>query len=107
MRTCSVEGCEREHNALGLCGMHWRKARRHGIERLAKDYVERLAAEGLKPERDPMIGPPGEGCRVEGCENPHHGRGVCKTHYHVARHREQRRWAREQRAYLAAQEAES
>lgn len=30
MRTCTIDGCEKRHNANGLCGMHYMRAKIHG-----------------------------------------------------------------------------
>lgn len=30
MRTCTIDGCEKRHNANGLCGMHYMRAKLHG-----------------------------------------------------------------------------
>ena len=54
MRTCSKPGCERKHNAKGLCKTHytmWRKK---------------------------LITTP---CRIDGCESVAYGRGWCAAHY--------------------------
>lgn len=29
-RKCTVDGCTRKHAALGLCGLHWRRMKKHG-----------------------------------------------------------------------------
>ena len=54
MRTCSKPGCERKHNAKGLCKTHytmWRKE---------------------------LITTP---CSIDGCESVAYGRGWCAAHY--------------------------
>ena len=30
MKTCSIDGCEKEHVARGFCSMHWQRWREHG-----------------------------------------------------------------------------
>lgn len=61
-RTCSIEGCDRSHNALGFCGMHYQRFRRHGDPSV-----------NLRMQR--------KGCDVEGCPNPHYGLGYCRIHW--------------------------
>lgn len=64
-RACAVEGCERKHNAHGLCGMHgWRLARHgdvHNPGRLVRSST------GL--------------CSVGGCDKEHVAKGLCGMHY--------------------------
>lgn len=42
---CRVEGCERPHEARGLCKQHYRAAVRRENARLAREYRALLAAE--------------------------------------------------------------
>lgn len=62
---CTVEGCDRSHEARGLCRGHYRR-QRHG-----------WSMEGpIRPvaQRDPL-------CTVEGCEEKHQSLGFCVMHY--------------------------
>jgi len=36
MRTCSIDGCERKHNAHGYCQVHGMRVRRHGDPHVVK-----------------------------------------------------------------------
>lgn len=71
-RTCSIEGCDRPHLALGLCGAH-RRRKRLGMP---------LDAKPIRP-RTPKYA----GCAVTECSEPHIGRGYCRKHLgHWRRH---------------------
>jgi hypothetical protein len=63
---CSLDGCDRQSNAGGLCSMHYNRKRR-----------------GL-PDWDKLIPPrtkrDGE-CSVDGCPEPIQARGRCNMHY--------------------------
>lgn len=60
-RICSVDGCERPHQARGLCKMHWKRWRNHGIT----DRRERVR----------------NVCSIDGCDAECRGRGLCDMHY--------------------------
>lgn len=65
-RKCSVEGCERKHNAKGYCGMHYMRAAK-GKDPGGADLVRRKAPDdGL--------------CTVDGCERRYHAKGYCTWH---------------------------
>lgn len=59
---CSVDACDRFVKAEGLCDLHLRRARK-GTDLTA-------------PLRTPR-----QGCDVQGCDQPHNCRGLCKRHY--------------------------
>lgn len=54
---CRTKGCTGHVLALGLCSIHYRRAR-----------AKRLGA-----------------CTLSGCTNPQHSRGMCNTHYQAMR----------------------
>jgi hypothetical protein len=63
-RTCSVDGCDRPHKALGLCRPHYQCQLAHGDPGPAQ------------------IGRYGGGtCIGDGCTSAAHSRGMCKRHY--------------------------
>jgi hypothetical protein len=103
-KTCGMDGCERDYLASGLCHRHYAAERERERKRLAREYKALLASRGETWERDPAIGPPGHGCHIDGCDQPHHGLGLCRTHYHSALRRETARLAREYRALLSTEE---
>lgn len=65
-RTCSIDGCERKHEAHGWCSMHYQRWKRHGS-------LDRAA-----PYRRPKST---RTCSVEKCERKHASRGWCQLHY--------------------------
>ena len=56
MRTCSVEGCEKKHNARGYCSGHYYARKQTGEFNLGT-------------------------CKKEGCEEVHEAKGYCRKHY--------------------------
>jgi len=60
-RTCSVEECDRSHEARGFCPMHYKRFMAHGTPTLPKR---------VKPS-----------CSVNGCELTVRARGWCSKHY--------------------------
>ena len=65
-RSCSVANCTRPHYARGLCGMHYKRVRRHG------DAQPDVAP---RDERAPRY------CAVEPCGHVIEARGWCHGHY--------------------------
>lgn len=65
-RECGVDGCEKPHYARGLCGMHYKRVRRHG------DPQPEVPPRGSDP---PLI------CAVPSCPHPSEARGWCHGHY--------------------------
>lgn len=64
-RACSVEGCEKRHNAKGYCAMHGMRLARYGdLDNAGPLYH---SATGL--------------CEVEGCDRKHIAKGMCQMHY--------------------------
>ena len=61
MKTCSIDGCDNAHLALGFCKKHYQRYRKHGDPMY------------LRPISDPI-------CSIEGCDRKHHGHGYCKFH---------------------------
>jgi hypothetical protein len=67
-RICTIEGCEKRHNAKGLCHMHYFRLRKFG------DPQADAPPGALKfKERKP--------CAVEGCDRAARKRGWCNMHY--------------------------
>lgn len=63
MRTCDIDGCDRKHEARGLCKAHYRRLVESG------DPLPNVPVRGARPT-----------CTVDGCERPHHSNGYCDTH---------------------------
>lgn len=68
-RTCSVEGCDRDLDAerlvaYGMCGMHYRRWKRHGDPNYVRPKIQGVAQ-----------------CSIEGCEKVVTARGWCSKHY--------------------------
>lgn len=62
-KSCSIEGCERPHEARGWCSYHYKRWRAYG---------DPLAADRRTKNRI---------CSVDGCERKHAARGLCHTHW--------------------------
>jgi hypothetical protein len=71
-RTCSVEGCEREHEGRGWCHTHHYRWKRHGDPQVDKPI------RGWRNQQS---------CSIEGCEGRYYSRGWCNPHYQRWRHR--------------------
>lgn len=65
-RRCTVDGCGRPHYARGLCGMHYKRVRRHG------DAQPEVPQRGTAPPKT---------CAVPSCEHTSESRGWCHGHY--------------------------
>lgn len=115
--TCSIDGCDRQHMAKGLCGTHYMRLRRTGGTADPKPSTGRdrgaCAVEGcdgtdyrrgwchkhyerVKRYGDPLTlrrqrnDDPPETCTVPGCGAPYRAKGMCKVHYLQAWHAEHR-----------------
>lgn len=66
-RTCSVEGCDRDVLARGMCNMHYQRMRNRGSVDLAVS---------------PIIL-----CSVDNCERKYYCNGLCAIHYERLRNR--------------------
>lgn len=67
-RTCSVNGCEREHYARGMCNPHYQRVRTSGT--LDGDALPPLSAGERRT------------CSVLDCNLPHWAKGMCRRHYY-------------------------
>ena len=76
-RLCDIDGCERPHDARGLCKRHYR--RKYEYPRLKKQRAEARAANQTKTQKI---------CSLEGCERPLLARGLCNRHWQRMRRRE-------------------
>lgn len=65
-RTCTVEGCERPHNARGWCGPHYTRWHKYGDPTASA------------PRADPV-------CSVDGCERNTVAKRMCALHYYRVR----------------------
>ena len=63
-KVCSVDGCEKQVHAKGLCGAHYYQYLKYG-DPLCPDHRK------TKPYRI---------CSVEGCNRKHYGHGFCEKH---------------------------
>lgn len=62
MTTCTIEGCERPHNARGWCITHYRRWRVHGSPhalpgRFPATFWRKVNKDGPVPEYRPDLGP--------------------------------------------------
>lgn len=71
-RICSVEGCEGDHEARGLCNRHYHSLRRYGDPLFSV----------LPPRRST--------CSVDGCTSKHSAKGLCVSHYSMERNSSRR-----------------
>jgi hypothetical protein len=65
MKICSVEGCNKKHEAKGYCTMHYQRLLRHGDPLYVKNNKSLLNT-----------------CKIEGCENTNIASNeLCWKHY--------------------------
>ena len=62
-KICTIDGCDRKHNARGWCVPHYKRWRLYGDP------------EASAPRADPV-------CAIDDCERTTVGRGWCAMHYH-------------------------
>lgn len=84
-RLCSVDGCGREHQSKGYCGMHYVRVRKYGTpyKKCATCGSEMPENHGQAKYCDSDCRPR---CKVEGCSNPYRSRdGYCARHKALVR----------------------
>lgn len=68
MKTCSIEGCDKNHKGHGYCGTHlWR----------FKRYGDATVAPGKGRGKSPFKSP----CSINDCDREHFSKGYCELHY--------------------------
>lgn len=75
MRTCTIEGCDNKLKAKGYCVKHHQRYRRHGDANYQK-----VIALGTPLSLSPFL-KANRICDVDGCNNIHAARGLCRMHY--------------------------
>ena len=78
-RTCKIEGCEKPYFANGLCNMHYSRVR-NGLKDMRSGKLSKL----WKPN-DPRWKNVISFCTIEGCNEKHYAKGLCKNHYELNR----------------------
>lgn len=94
MRLCKIDGCQKEHLALGFCRNHYYKFKRDselrrcqidGCDRpvCARGYCQTHYRSLIETRAIPLINSPQltEICIVEGCERVAEARGYCDKHW--------------------------
>jgi hypothetical protein len=87
---CRIAGCRRKPHAHGLCQRHYDQARKVPIKTEARGAAPRQKGKAGKPPAAKPVAPADgddKHCSVSGCQNPHHARGYCKSHYGQLRRR--------------------
>ena len=72
LKTCSIKGCHKQHNAKGFCSKHYSRYRKHGDPFTVHPRLTAV-------------------CTIAGCGAPHCARGLCQRHYTANYRRERRR----------------
>ncbi|MCX4967056.1 hypothetical protein OHA98_20025 [Streptomyces sp. NBC_00654] len=76
---CTVPECGRAHMSRGYCGSHYMRylqARKRDQEATAEQIHAEVVGDG-----SPVVKHSRPVCSKDGCDQPHHARGHCKTHY--------------------------
>lgn len=97
--TCTVEGCNSVHYAIGFCKKHYSRWKIHGVTELPEKLAVGCSVDGCERKHEArglctvhyrrflnhgntdFLGRVKGVCSVEGCENPHEGFGFCIKHY--------------------------
>lgn len=74
MRICSIDDCEREHRARGLCKMHYDRRYKYKLIDIEFPLYNPLSPRKSRKSSLRI-------CSVDDCERKHRGRGFCKKHY--------------------------
>jgi hypothetical protein len=78
---CKIDGCEQKHHAKGLCMKHYdenrRTIKRRNIEKDSNTLVITQASPQKKIKQ--------EFCKILGCIQKHHAKGLCMQHYNQSR----------------------
>ena len=93
LRTCSVEGCGRKHEAKNLCDRHYKRLMKGApldtaIRQTSNGKICSVEGCGRKYFSNDMCYShyaAGRICSVEGCERRHVAKNLCDTHYSRAR----------------------
>jgi hypothetical protein len=64
MRTCSVDGCTKKHEAKGYCDKHYQKYIKYGDPLGRHEYMKYSLS-----------------CSVKNCDKPYYALGYCQKHY--------------------------
>lgn len=78
-KKCSIDGCENNARAKGLCWMHYYR-QIHGISDMRSGELPRK----WKPN-DPRYKNKGRFCSVYGCNKPFYAKDLCRNHYELQR----------------------
>ena len=65
MKTCRIDGCDKELRALGYCAMHY----------------YRIRYSPTADMRPSSLRSPDRGCKVKGCVRCHYAKDYCQLHY--------------------------
>ena len=94
-RVCSIEGCDRKHEALGYCKLHYRRFRagtpldgtlppkpKCSVEGCSRDSrALGMCMSHYKSRSYHNRENPSRRCHLPGCDKPHHAKGFCYKHY--------------------------
>lgn len=81
MKTCSIEGCNKRHEAKGYCKNHYKSLLKYSDPlRVERNKQERKIKSSQKPERKWICQSTHGTCEVEDCRNPIKARRLCDKH---------------------------
>lgn len=127
-RACMLENCVSRHYAKGFCKKHYTQILRHGrltperergvvrickapgckssdtIRYYCRKHARQIRVHGrLTPEREHNMSH--EGCRMDGCREPHRAKGFCAKHYNQQRWRKIKTMRETQEAVMVQKNA--
>jgi hypothetical protein len=87
VRVCEVDGCDRPHNARGMCKGHYKKwwlsnaVRKCGVDGCDRAHEARDMCQTHYRKWQISMGLVRTSCGVDGCDGPLLARGMCRSHY--------------------------
>lgn len=84
MRTCSIEACDKKHEAKGYCKTHYRSYLKYGNPLQVDENNANREQRKLQQSKEPRISKRSSTkgvCSIDGCNSSIKARRLCEKHY--------------------------